>query len=466
MDVLVFAVYLGALAWIAKTTAGRIGTAEDFHLCGRSLRRLPAALSLSATEFSGSGLIGGAGLAYALGVSGAYWNLVAVPAWIVIGMTSVVALRKLSLDTVPGYLGRRYGVSTRRLVAVLQVIEAIVFTAVQILVSSIAISTLFGLDRTTAATLVTAAFVAYTVAGGLWAVVWTDVLQYVILMSGILIGLPLALGQVGGLEGLRASLPDSHFDPGRLGVMEPLAWMALCVYSYSTDQGYLQRAFATKDHRVARFAYVYTGVNYLVFGACVAGMGMVASVLLPGLADQDEALPALINHVLPAGMKGFFLTAVLATTMSTASTWLAASSSLLVQDLYQPLRGASLSQAQLVRVSRIVTLLAAGASLLVALATPGVVGAVVFSTLVAPAAVFAPLMLGLYWTGAPARAGFVSVLSGAVAGVASQAVLYRVADGILGEIHPLFFGPGVGLLVFVAVSLFDRARRRPLPAPV
>jgi Na+/proline symporter len=72
VDSVVFAAYLVALLIIGRRTSRRIGSAEDFHLCGRKLTRLPAALSLAATEFSGSGLIGGAGLAYAIGVSGAY----------------------------------------------------------------------------------------------------------------------------------------------------------------------------------------------------------------------------------------------------------------------------------------------------------------------------------------------------------------------------------------------------------
>jgi Na+/proline symporter len=73
IDLLVFTLYIAAVLLIGRFTSRRIGTAEDFHLCGRSLGRLPAALSLAATEFSGSGLIGGAGLAYAVGISGSWW---------------------------------------------------------------------------------------------------------------------------------------------------------------------------------------------------------------------------------------------------------------------------------------------------------------------------------------------------------------------------------------------------------
>ncbi|MBI4168993.1 MAG: sodium:solute symporter family protein [Acidobacteria bacterium] len=457
---MVFAAYIAAVLAIGRFTSRRIGTAEDFHLCGRSLGRLPAALSLAATEFSGSGLIGGAGLAYAIGISGAYWNLVAVPAWIAVGLTATVTLRKLSLTTIPGYLGERYGISSRRLVAVLQMTEAVVFTAVQIQVSAIALSALFGLDRTFAECLVTGVFVAYTAMGGLWAVVWTDVLQYAILMSGVLVGLPLALERVGWIDGLRASLPASHFSLAQLGVMEPLAWMALCVYSYSTDQTYMQRVFASSDARVARFAYLYTGFNYLVFGTCVAGMGMVASVLLPGLPHQDEALPVLIKDVLPAGLRGFFLTAILATTMSTASAWLAAAASLFVQDIYEPLCGGHLEERPLLSLSRWTMIGVAAGSLAIAHWAPGVVNAVVFSTLVAPAAVFAPMMLGLYWRRIDRRAGFWALLVGAVAGVGSQVFLYGRAGGALRDLHPLFFGPGAGLLVLLGISLLRRGAAR------
>lgn len=463
LDLAVFTIYVAAVLLIGRLTSRRIGTSEDFHLCGRSLGRLPAALSLAATEFSGSGLIGGAGLAYALGVSGAWWNLTAVPAWILVGLTATVTLRRLSLSTIPGYLGERYGISTRRLVAVLQTLEGIVFTAVQIQVSAISLHALFGVDRTLAACLVTAVFVAYTAMGGLWAVVWTDVLQYVILMTGILIGLPLALAKVGGIEGLRQALPAASFDPGRLGIMEPLAWMALCVYSYSTDQTYMQRVFASSDAKVARFAYIYTGVNYLVFGLCVMGMGMVASVLLPGLPHQDEALPTLIRDILPAGLRSFFLTAILATTMSTASAWLAASSSLMVQDVYEPLARRRLEERPLLRASRLVTVLVAALSLGIALYAPGVVNAVVFSTLVAPAAVFGPMMLGLYWKRIDRRAGFWAMLVGAAAGVASHLWLYGKSGGLPGAVHPLFFGPGLGLLVLLALSAILRRTAPPPP---
>lgn len=463
LDLGVTFAYFVALLAIGRWSARRIRSTEDFYLCGRSLGKLPAALSLAATEFSGSGLIGGAGLAYAIGVAGAYWNLVAVPALILLGFTVAVALQKLTLYTLPELLGARYGPHARRLTALLQLTEGTVFLAVQILVSAITVSTLFGIPRVAAALVVTIVFMIYTASGGLWAVVWTDVFQYVILMAGVLIGLPLALAKAGGLAGLRSGLPAEHFDLTRLGWMEPLAWMALCFYSYGTDQTYLQRVFSTRDAATARFSYVFTGVSYVVFGFCVVGMGMAAAVLLPGLPAQDEAMPALIAHVLPRGLRGFFLTAILATTMSTASAWLSACSSLIIKDLYEPLRGEPVGDRRLLLLSRLSTVVIAGGALAIALAAPGVVDAVVFSTIVAPAAAFLPALAALYWKRVSHHAGFWALLSGAATGVVSQLALYQKVAGLAGAIHPLFLGPAVGLLVLVALSLRSSQPLAPPP---
>jgi SSS family solute:Na+ symporter len=453
LDLGVFCLYMAALLVIGRQTSRKIGDATDFHLCGRSLGRFQAGLSLAATIFSGSGLIGGAGLAYAIGVSGSYWNLTAVPAWILIGLTMTVSLRRLGLNTVPGYLGERYGLATRRLIACLQIVEAITFLAVQILISALTIAALFGVNFLVAACLVTAVFVAYTAMGGLWAVVWTDILQYFVLMSAVLAAVCLALWKVGGLHGLHAALPADAFRWTRLPGMTVFAWFMLCVYSWGTDQAYMQRVFASRDERVARFAYLYAALNYLIFGFAVAGIGMAAAVLLPHLRDQDQAFPALVARIFPHGLRGFFLTGILATTMSTASAYLAAPSSVFVQDIYEPLVRRRLGHVDLLRVSRISILILAVVSLYVAVRLPGVVDAVVFSTIVSPAAIFFPLVLALYWRRTNPRVGFWALLAAAATGAASQAFWFGHAHGLLGAVHPLLLGPAIGLFVMVAGSL-------------
>ena len=380
LDMMVFAAYIALVLGIGWYWSRRVDSTEDFHLCGRELGKVPAALSLAATEFSGSGLIGGAGLAYAIGISGIFWNYGAIPAYIFIGFVIAPRLRRLRIATIPQYIGMTFGVRTERLAAVLQIIESVAFVAVQILVSAILLDALFGIGINNASIIITAAFAIYTMLGGLWAVVWTDALQYVVLMTGIIVAVVLTWIAVDGLGGMRAELPERFFSPTELGLWTPLAWACLALYSYGVDQAYMQRALAAKDPATARFAYVFTGCNYIVFGACVAFLGMAAATLLPGLDSQDEALPELIAQVLPEGVRSLILTAILAATMSTSSSFLAAASALAVQDLYEPVFGKKATDKQQILHSRVITAVFAAAALAISLVFPGVVSLVVFAT--------------------------------------------------------------------------------------
>ncbi len=449
LDLAIFAAYIFLVLAIGRYWSKRVKSTEDFHLCGRDLGKLPASLSLAATEFSGSGLIGGAGLAYAIGLSGIFWNYGAIPAYILIGLFIAPKLRKLQMATIPEYIGTTFGVETQRLTALLQIIEAIVFVAVQIQVSALLLSALFPLTVTEAAAITTAAFAIYTMMGGLWAVVWTDALQYVVLMSGILIALVLGWIAVGGAAGLEASLPETHFSFTELGLWTPLAWAALALYSYGVDQAYMQRALAAKDPATARFAYIFTGCNYVVFGACVATLGLIAAALLPGLPNENQALPEFVAQVLPEGVRALIITAIIAATMSTSSSFLAAASALAVQDLYEPILGRGATDAQQITHSRVIVIVVAALSLGTTLIFPGVVELVVFATLVAPAAIFIPFIMSVFWRHTPAHAGFWAVLAAAAAGCGWQVFIYGQFANWLGGIEPLFVAPLVAGLVML-----------------
>ena len=459
LDAAILGTFLIALVGIGRWAAGRVHSSLDFHLAGRRLGVLPVTLSLAATEFNGSGLVGGAGLAYTVGIAGVFWNFSAVPAWIILAFTVAVAFRKLALYTMPEFLGNRYDSRARRLASLSQLASGVIFLAVQILVSTLAISTLLGVPKVAATLVITAIFVLYTYSGGLLAVVWTDVVCYFVLMAAVVIGAPLALHHAGGIAGLHHALPPESFDIGRLGVMEPLAWVALCFFSYGTDQAYLQRVFAARKVSTARIAYAYTGLNYLVFGGAVAILGMSAAALLPDLAQHDEALPALIKHIFPPGVRGLFLTGIVAATMSTSSSFLAAGSSLFAKDIYEPLRRRESSEQHLLLVSRLATVGIASIAVLIALTAPRIVDAVVLSVLVSHAAVFFPVLAALYWKRVAPAAGFWAILAGALGGLVSHFFLFKKV-AYLGTIHPLFFGPAISILALASVTAVSGARRR------
>jgi Na+/proline symporter len=187
-------------------------------------------------------------------------------------------------------------------------------------------------------------------------------------------------------------------------------------------------------------------------------------VLFPGLKDQDQAFPTLIARVVPLGLRGFFLTGILATTMSTASAYLAASSSILIQDLYQPLFKAAGHGKSLLRSSRVATIVLAALAFAIALRYANIVDVVIFSTLVAPAAIFFPLVFGLYIKRTNRRAGFLAILGAAVGGVVDEVWLFGHTP-VVGAVDPLFFGPLIGLIVLVVSMFLTQVQDTPRATP-
>jgi SSS family solute:Na+ symporter len=236
-----------------------------------------------------------------------------------------------------------------------------------------------------------------------------------------------------------------------------MAWFALCVYSWATSQAYLQRAFACKDEKIARFAYLFCAVNYTVFAIAVCGIGLATSVLIPHLIDPQQAFPALIEMVLPRELRTFFLLGVVAAALAASSTFLTSSASIVVQDLIPSMgifkRWQKTTLQNPIAASRWIILLLAGLSLITALNFKGIINLVIFSAIVGPAALFAPLLLALYWKNSKGAGGFWAVLGGALSGVLAQTVFFEKTEGWLGAIHPLFLGPALGFLILVGANL-------------
>jgi Na+/proline symporter len=127
-----------------------------------------------------------------------------------------------------------------------------------------------------------------------------------------------------------------------------------------------------------------------------------------------------------------------------------------VQDLYEPILGHGASEDRQIFHSRVITALFAAISLGISLVFPGVVSLVVFATLVAPAAIFIPFILSIFWDRTPAQAGFWAILASAAAGCTSQIFWYEQVGGWLGAIHPLFVAPLAALAVIIPVALLQK----------
>jgi len=236
-----------------------------------------------------------------------------------------------------------------------------------------------GDDRLWAILPIVLAVLIYTAAAGLWGVVATDFLQYVLAMVGAVTVMLFALGDLGGPRGLadalRAAGQESHLDlvPLGEGALVPLStfvgYVAIQWWAFRNSDGggmFIQRLSATRDEGSAvRAAHAFNVLNYVVRTWPWVLVGLAALVLLPGLEDPELAYPMLMLRYLPAGMLGLVFASMLAAFMSTVSTQVNWGASYLVHDLYARFAGVT-DERRLLRAARlatvIITLLAATVS--------------------------------------------------------------------------------------------------------
>lgn len=367
LDLTVFAAYMLGVLCVGLYHWRRNRDLEDYYVGGRGMDWRHIGFSVVATDVGGGFSIGLGGLGYAMGLAGS-WLLFTglLGAWLA-AVVLIPRVKRLDvaegLFTYPDLLRWRYGPAAALLAAVISGIGYLGFTGGQILAGAkLASSTVFteapfGLDPMTFSLVAIAGItIVYTMAGGLKAVVYTDSVQWALLLGGlILVALPLAFARVGGLDGLREALPADHFDLFAVAPMTAVNWIVTIVPIWFVGMTLYQRIYACRTPREAQKAWYLAGLlewPAMAFSGVL--LGMCARVLHPGV-EPETGLPLLIGSVLPVGAAGLVAAAYFSAIMSTADSCMMAASGNVVSDVMgrTVLRGAG-DRAQL-RASMIAT---------------------------------------------------------------------------------------------------------------
>lgn len=394
-DFWVIAAYGAIVLWIGWYFARRAGgSVEDYFVAGRSLPWWLAGTSIAATWFAADAPLATAGIVRERGIV-ANWL------WWYEG-TGVLFLvffyaklwRRAGIVTDAEFIELRY---SGRAAAGLRVFSALYQGLLKnavvmgwVMLAMVKFSqVLLGWDP--ALTLLVAGVVAllYTAASGLWGVVATDLLQFVVGMVGSVILAGLVLARVGGPSGLAegvrglASAPPSALDlapsGATMGSLELASFLLLMGFLWvrsAQGDGYLaQRLFATRDERQSLLAalwFALAGIVLMTWPWVVVGLGSL--LLLPGAggaevaaqlaADPELAYPMMIGELLPVGLRGMVVAAFFAAFMSTMDTHLCWGASYMVNDVYRRFMVRDRTEAHYVLASRVsVALLAVVAAL-------------------------------------------------------------------------------------------------------
>ena len=451
-DLLGVAAIFAIIGYVGWRSSRQVQCVDDFTLAGSRLGRIQAGFSMAATEFGGSSLIGAMAYCYTIGIAGAWWDWSAVPALVLLGVFFAGRIKLPQLVTVTEFFERRYDRATRTLATVMHLLAIVTQLSTQFMVGAVALNGVLGVPKNLGLLLSVGFVLLYTIGGGLIALVNTDVVQFVIIVASICVALPISLYHAGGMGGLAAALPADLLNIGNIDSATVISWCLFCFFTYATNQHYIQRVFAARDKATARFAFVFTGASYFVYGLAVAVLGVCIVVLLPGLQDPNMGYALLIKTYMPAGVSGLILGGIFAASMSTADSMLLAASTLFVNDIYTPwFQREKDSEEGALRTIRIVTAVICVLSVSASMLMSNIIDMMYLGGLFYSTAVFFPLVIGLFWKRATARGALISMVGAVAVGLCSEFFLAGRAPGVLG-LPSNIMAAATSLLLFMAVS--------------
>ncbi|MFC4494099.1 sodium:solute symporter [Streptomyces ovatisporus] len=474
VDYAVIITYLAGMLAVGWWGMRRAKSKSDFLVAGRRLGPSLYSGTMAAIVLGGASTIGGVGLGYEYGLSGAWLVFTIGFGLLALSLFFSARISRLKVYTVGQMLDLRYGDSS----SVISGMVMWAYTLMLAVTSTIAYATIFdvifGLDRSLAIVLGGGIVVAYSTLGGMWSVTLTDMAQFVVKSVGVLLLLlPIAVYKAGGIDGMREQLPDDYFSPMNIGVQTVFTYVLVYSFGMLIGQDIWQRVFTARSDKVARNGGAVAGVYCLVYAIAGAAVGTATKALYPKLDSPDAAFATIVGDALPIGVKGLVLAAALSAVMSTSSGALIACATVANNDIWTRIHrkgtrtdtavhpstadetggageGTAGNTHDEIRGNRVFILLMGATVVVISIALNDVVEALTVAYNLLVGGLLVPILGGLVWKRGTATGALSATVVGGVTVVAVMAW-----KGILAN-EPIYYGLLASLLTHLVVSLLSR----------
>jgi solute:Na+ symporter, SSS family len=363
LDLVIIGVYFAIVFGIGLYFARRERNSEQYFLAGRDVGWFFIGASLFVSNISTEHFIGLSGSGASSGLAVGHFEWWACLILLILGWVFVPFYLRSNVFTMPEFLERRFSRNCAVYLAAISII-AYIFTkiSVQLYAASVVLERVAGWSLWKTAVVLVIATGIYTVAGGLAAVIYTDTVQTMILIVGAATLTVIGLHRVGGLAELMARAPAGYFH-----MMKPVSdpdfpWTGiffgapiLGIWYWCTDQVIVQRVLSARDEGHAKAGTIFAGFLKILPVFILVLPGTIAYVLFKDqLKTPDEAYPTLILNLLPTGLVGLVMAALLAAVMGAMSSVFNSASTLVTLDFYKKVRPQA-SEGQLVNFGRVAT---------------------------------------------------------------------------------------------------------------
>jgi solute:Na+ symporter, SSS family len=441
-------IYFTIVIGIGVLARRSVATSEDFFLSGRALPAWVTGLAFISANLGAIEILGMAanGAQYGASTVHFYW-IGAVPAMVFLGLFMMPFYYSSRVHSVPEYMRRRFNQGSHLVNGVSFALAQVLTAGVNLYALAIVIEALLGWPQWLAI-VVSAGFVlTYITLGGLSGAVYNEVLQFFVILAGLIPLVIIGLARVGGWSGLEAKVNKPEFFSTWTGTgtgswTNPLGdWIgivfglgfALSFGYWTTNFAEVQRALAAKDLSAARRTPLIGAIPKIFVPALTIIPGLLALALIPGFTQQSAnynyAIPLLMRDLLPTGVLGLALTGLLAAFMAGMAANVSGFNTVFTYDIWRPYIVPGRSDRYYLGVGRIVTV----AGVIVGIGTAFIASRfnnimnyiqTLFSYFNAP--LFAVFILALFWRRVSPWAG----VWGQIAGIAAAFTFHYLGPNI------------------------------------
>jgi len=430
LDVAIILLYMSGILTIGLLSVRRIKiTGNVFFLAGRSLSWPLVGAALFASNISTIHLVGLTASGYNEGLVWGNFEWMASYTLILLSLVFAPFYFRTRIATLPEFLERRYSPASRSFLAFMAIVAALfIHIGMSLYAGAAVFHRFFGINVVTSIVIITAVVAIYTVLGGLRAVVITETVNTVILILGALLILAFSLAALSGhgihsLGQFRAaakpeqlSMLHSHDSAGLSWYAVLLGYPILGIWYWCTDQTIVQRVLGARSSEDAQLGPLFAGFLKILPVFLLVLPGVIAYVLFHNIigSESNQALPVLIEQLIPTGVRGVITAAVLAALMSAVAAALNSIGTLVAVDIVARLRPGTSDRAQVTigRISSVVVMLLA-----MAWSTQGGRYSSIFEAINAIAADLAPpitvvFLWGVLWRRGTKQASLYTLICG------------------------------------------------------
>ncbi len=345
LDLIIIVGYLILITYVGVRVGGRVKSAHDFFLAGRSLTWWVIGLSIIGTNIGANSYVGAAGNAFNVGIAQANFEWIgAIPAMIIASLVFIPLYWKAGVYSIPEYLGLRYNQPVRVAAALITSVVAVFAIGVALWALALTLQTYLGWPIWVGIMVTGTVVGLYSIAGGLAAVAFTDSLQVCIMFIGGLIIVGLGIAETGGFAGFAHTLTSenpNHLQTYLAADHDTFPWpgvilglgVVLSPAYWCAGQAILKRSLGAKTQWDASAGMMFAAMAKTFVPLLIVFPGLLALVMHAEIEYPDMALPWIIKNVLPPGISGLMFIAIIAALQSTIDSGVNSTSLMVTRDI-------------------------------------------------------------------------------------------------------------------------------------